>query len=45
MYKNSLLLRIMSIFVSIIMIFTMFVPIISNAATDTAKKVKLKAKG
>ena len=43
MYKNSLLLRIMSIFVSIIMIFTMFVPIISNAATDTAKKVKLKS--
>ena len=43
MYKNSLLLKIMSLFVSALLLMTMFVPIISNAgATDTAKKVVLK---
>lgn len=42
MYKNSLLLKIMSILVSAMMVFAIFVPIISYAATDTAKKVTLK---
>lgn len=42
MYKNSLLLKIMSILVSTMMLFAIFVPIVSYAATDTAKKVTLK---
>lgn len=42
MHKNSLLLKIMSILVSAMMLFAIYVPIISYAATDTAKKITLK---
>ena len=43
MYKNSILLKIMSIFIMLVIITTLFLPILSNAAsTDTAKKVVLK---
>ncbi len=42
MQKNNLLIKIMSILISSILVFTMLMPIVSNAATDTAKKVTLK---
>ena len=43
MYKNRVLLKIMSIFVSTIMLLILLIQVMSNAASkDTAKKVTLK---
>ncbi len=43
MYKNKILLKLISIFIVSVMVFTIFVPVISySASVDSAKKVTLK---